>query len=136
MDNMMNEETNHERFYIQPDEYKIEIKGAETEDPVKAIEERNKRLVSEGMEKYMPIGSVLSIKGSYKKYMIIGFNYDDQNGISYDYLGCEYPFGVSSNNAPTLFNHEMIDKVFHIGFINDQERAYKEQMSSHDQNVK
>jgi len=72
----------------------------------------------------MPVGSIVKIKGSFKKYIIIGFKYEANNKI-YDYLFCEYPFGIDSNHKTHMFNHEEIEKIFHIGFINHQEKSFK-----------
>ena len=78
-------------------------------------------------EKYLPIGTVVMLKGGKKRAMITGFcaiSEDNKDKI-YDYSGCLYPEGFISSNQTLLFNHEQIDKVYHMGLIDDEEKNFK-----------
>lgn len=119
----INEENNKKRFIVDEKECKFEIKGSK-ENVGEIIQQRNREELARAMDKYMPIGSVVKIQDSYKNYMIIGFNYN-LNNRSYDYLACEYPFGIDSNHQSKVFDHNQIEKVFHIGFVNNQEKKFK-----------
>ena len=89
-------QNNDERFIGNDNEYKFKING--TEDNIAAkINTRKQYEMTEGMQKYMPIGSILSIKGQDDLIMIIGFNYISNNIIS-DYLGCTYPYGIDNEH--------------------------------------
>lgn len=129
-----NEKTNENRLFGMPSEYKFNING-QSDNLEEAVNERKKREISEGMEKYMPIGSVITIKNYNKLIMIIGFNHSNTTQ-TYDYIGCVYPFGINSENSTILFNHEQIERVYHIGFINNQERLFKSELDLNSPNNK
>ena len=76
-------------------------------------------------EKYLPIGTVVLLKGGRKRAMITGFcsvAQENQEKI-YDYSGCVYPEGYLSSNQVCLFDHEQIDKIFFLGFEDEEENA-------------
>ena len=78
-------------------------------------------------EKYLPIGTVVMLKGGKKRAMITGFcsvPKEEPNKV-YDYSGCIYPEGFISSDMVCLFNHEQIDKVYYKGFVDDEETKFK-----------
>lgn len=78
-------------------------------------------------EKYLPIGTVLLLKGGKKRLMITGFcSYADENKTKlYDYTGCLYPEGFIKANQTLLFDHEQIEKIYHLGLVDDEEIEFK-----------
>lgn len=73
-------------------------------------------------EKYLPIGTVVLLKGGTKKVMINGFYavteaYKDK---VFDYRGCPFPEGVLESSGVALFDHEQIQEVVHMGYKNDE----------------
>jgi len=83
-------------------------------------------------EKYLPIGTVVLLKGGKKRAMITGFcsvAQENQEKI-YDYSGCVYPEGYLSSNQVCLFDHDQIDKIFFVGYEDDEEKAFKEKLNS------
>lgn len=79
------------------------------------------------LEKFLPIGSVVLLKGGEKKLMITGFlaiNLEEDSKV-YDYCGCSYPEGALSADSTFLFNHEDIEEIFYVGFINEEEVDFK-----------
>ncbi len=72
---------------------------------------------------FLPIGSVVLLKGGTKRVMITGFCSIDNNDTNkvYDYTGCLYPEGIINSNEMRLFNDDEIDKVYFRGF-EDQEQ--------------
>lgn len=81
-------------------------------------------------EKYLPIGSVVLLKGGKKRAMITGFcsvAQDNQDKI-YDYSGCVYPEGYLSSNQVCLFDHDQIEKIFFLGFEDEEETIFKEKL--------
>ena len=77
--------------------------------------------------KYLPIGSVVLLKEAKKKLMITGFctvSKKEENKI-YDYSGCLYPEGLLTSNSVCLFNHEQIEKICHLGLIDEEEQKFK-----------
>ena len=81
-------------------------------------------------EKFLPIGTVVMLKGGSKRVMITGFlTYDGEDSTKmYDYNGCMYPEGVLSSTTTLLFNHDQIEKVFYMGLIDDEEKEFKNKL--------
>ncbi len=82
-------------------------------------------------EKFLPIGTVVMLKGGKKRAMITGFcsiPSEDKTKM-YDYSGCIYPEGFISSSQTLLFNHDQIDKVFYLGLIDDEEKKFKEKLN-------
>ena len=83
-------------------------------------------------EKYLPIGTVVLLKGGKKRAMITGFcsvAQENQDKI-YDYSGCVYPEGYLSSNQVCLFDHDQIDQIFFVGFEDDEEKSFKEKLNT------
>lgn len=82
-------------------------------------------------EKYLPIGTVVLLKGGKKRAMITGFcsvAQENQEKI-YDYSGCVYPEGYLSSNQVCLFDHEQIEKIFFLGFEDEEEKVFKDKLN-------
>ena len=79
-------------------------------------------------EKFLPIGTVVLLKGGKKELMITNYcivpaeNVYDKNGKvekpadMYDYGACFYPEGMVRTNQIFGFNHDQIDKICHMGY--------------------
>lgn len=81
-------------------------------------------------EKYLPIGTVVMLKGGIKRVMIIGFCASEENSTDiYDYSGCLYPEGVLSSNALCMFNHDQIDKIYHMGLSDEEDVEFKKELN-------
>lgn len=77
-------------------------------------------------EKYLPIGSVVFLKLKDKKIMITGFNAAANTEEKvYDYCGCLYPEGFFSIDKMILFNHNDIQRVYCLGYSDDEEKGFK-----------
>ena len=76
--------------------------------------------------KYLPIGSVVILKGSYKKIMITGYSPVNQETkeIMFDYMACLYPEGIIQNDYNILFNHEDIKKIYAIGLQDEEQKDF------------
>lgn len=82
-------------------------------------------------EKYLPIGTVVLLKGGKKRAMITGFcsvAQENQEKI-YDYSGCVYPEGYLSSNQVCLFDHSQIEKIFFLGYEDDEEKVFKDKLN-------
>ena len=81
-------------------------------------------------EKYLPVGTVVMLKGGSKRVMITGFCTTDVENpnMMYDYAGCLYPEGFLSSEQTALFNHDQIVQVYHVGLIDEEEKAFKSQL--------
>lgn len=93
--------------------------------------------MEEKFDKYLPIGTVLMLKGGKKRVMITGFCSvaEENKEKTYDYSGCLYPEGYLSANQVCLFDHEQIDKIYHLGLIDEEEKAFKVKLESFMKNL-
>lgn len=87
--------------------------------------------MNEIKEKYLPIGTVVLLKGAKKRIMIIGFCIVPENDKNkmYDYLGCIYPEGSYDPKQGLMFNHDQIEKIYHMGLIDEEEENFKSKMN-------
>lgn len=77
-------------------------------------------------QKYLPIGSVCTLKGKNKKVMITGYYSVEFNGNLKikDYSGCAYPEGMLLPEQVITFNHTDIDKIDFVGFRNEEQKVF------------
>ena len=75
----------------------------------------------------LPIGSVVLLKGGNKRLMICS-RIQTQDGATaiYDYAACYYPEGIVSSDAMFFFNRDAIDRVYFIGFQDEEELAFRQ----------
>lgn len=78
-------------------------------------------------DKYLPIGTIVLIKDVKKRFMITGFRIlsKNDNNVVYDYCGCTYPEGVINFDKVILFNHNQIEKIYFMGFRDQEELSFK-----------
>lgn len=75
----------------------------------------------------LPVGSVVLLKNSIKRLMIIGLlqaKPEDMKRV-YDYCGCVYPEGYMNPNNIYLFDEEQIDKVYYKGYMDEEQEAFE-----------
>ena len=78
-------------------------------------------------QKYLPIGSVCTLKGKNKKVMITGYysvSFSGNLKIN-DYKGCAYPEGMLLPEFACSFNHTDIEKIDFVGFKNEEQETFK-----------
>lgn len=80
-------------------------------------------------KKFLPIGTVVLLKGGKKELMIMSYcvfptgkAYDKNgktnvNGMMFDYGGCFYPEGMIKSDQLFVFNHDQIDRVCFKGYV-------------------
>ena len=83
------------------------------------------------LKKFLPVGSVVLLRGASKRLMITGFCTKDANDDStmYDYCGCLYPEGIISSDQTALFNHDQIEHVYHLGLSDEEEQEFKAKLN-------
>lgn len=83
-------------------------------------------------DKYLPIGTVVLLKGGTKRVMITGFCSVAQEELDkiYDYSGCVYPEGYLKSDQVCLFDHEQIEKICFVGFEDEEEKTFKDKLLS------
>ena len=89
------------------------------------------------LEKFLPIGTVCSLKETKKRVMIVGFLATSPtiNNEVKDYIGCIYPEGIISSDTNLLFNHNDIDKVFYMGYSDEEEKKVQEKLQQVDKEI-
>lgn len=82
-------------------------------------------------EKFLPIGSVVLLKNGKKRLMITGFcvSPEEDKEKVYDYSGCLYPEGIITTDQTGLFNHDQIEKIFAIGYSDNEEKDFKKKLN-------
>lgn len=81
-------------------------------------------------ERFLPIGTVVMLKGGSKKAMITGFCSiaEEDKSKMYDYMGCVYPEGYLDFSQICLFDHDQIEKIYYHGYIDEEEKEFKEEL--------
>ena len=80
-------------------------------------------------EKYLPVGTVVMLKNAKRRLMITGFAcHSNEDTKVYDYTGVPYPQGFISSKINLLFNHEQIDKIYHVGPIDNEAKEFNEKL--------
>lgn len=78
------------------------------------------------MKNYLPLGSVVMLKGGNKRVMICGrVQTRVEDGVVFDYAACLYPEGFVDASGLYLFNNEDIDTVYYIGMQDVEEFQYR-----------
>ncbi len=66
---------------------------------------------------YLPVGSVVLLKGATKKVVVLGYAVkEDGEDKIWDYLGAPFPTGVIKSDMNLLFDKEQIEEVVHVGY--------------------
>ena len=78
------------------------------------------------MKKLLPIGSVVLVKESTKRLMLVGRYQRDASPERriWDYSACLYPEGILNPEQLFLFNNDAIEQVFFLGFQDGEEFDY------------
>lgn len=83
-------------------------------------------------ERFLPIGTIVILKDGTRKimitsYLIISGGKDTtKEQKMFDYGGCPYPAGIIESSYAVGFNHNQIDKVIHMGHIDDEHKQLNE----------
>ena len=84
--------------------------------------------------KFLPLGSIVRLKGGQLPVMIIGYTVvpkDDPNTM-FDYNATFYPMGTLETNIITPFNHKQIEEVLFYGYEDESSIAYRENLKKVD----
>lgn len=78
----------------------------------------------------LAIGSVVLLKEAEKRLMIYGIKQmNGEDGEVYDYIACLYPEGNISAEYTYLFNHEDIEKVDYVGYVDSEFQLFRQQLA-------
>lgn len=81
-------------------------------------------------EGLLPIGTVVLLKNSEKRLMIIGVCQKEvgEQEVVWDYAGCLYPEGYIGADKVYLFDNSQIEKVYAIGYQDEEQFAFKQKI--------
>lgn len=85
----------------------------------------------------LSIGTVVRLKNGERKLMIMSRTpLANENGIIgyFDYGGCLFPEG-QVNQQSYFFNNEDIDEIFHEGYVDEIEEAYRKRYEKEIKNI-
>ena len=88
-------------------------------------------------EKFLPIGTVVLLKGADKNVMITNyyiFSKDSKDKI-FEYGGCPFPDGAKMDMA-LGFNHEDIEKVVFMGYVNEEQKELSNYLIENAEDIK
>lgn len=88
------------------------------------------------MKNLLPLGSVVLVKEATKSLIIVGTRAKDDESKEYDYVACLFPEGYINSEMFFLFNHEDIDKVRFIGYIDSEVQVYEQKIREVKENGK
>ncbi len=75
-------------------------------------------------EKYLPIGTVVTLKGATKKIMIMGYCPMSKDNKVFDYSACTYPEGLISAEKTLAFNHNQISEINFMGMESEEQKEF------------
>lgn len=93
-------------------------------------------------DKFLPIGTIVLLKGGKKELMITSYcifptgdlyvdgKKADSKGEMYDYGACTYPEGILDANRIFGFNHEQIEKICFMGYETDEHAGFIEALKN------
>lgn len=88
------------------------------------------------MKKYLPIGSVVLLKESQKRIMIVGVKQKQVGSEKvWDYSACLYPEGILDPDKLYLFDNEQIERLYFVGLQDGEGLAFLKKLSLMDDNV-
>ena len=94
-------------------------------------------------ERFLPIGTIVMLKNGTKEVMITSYLVFSKEAASknekvemFEYGGCAYPEGILDTNTSLAFNHNQIDKIIHMGYINDRYKEISKALNSEFNKVK
>ena len=54
----------------------------------------------------------------------------------YDYGGCPYPEGIIESNFAVGFNHDKIEEVIHLGYVDEDAKKLKQALLDSENEIK
>lgn len=75
----------------------------------------------------LPIGSVVLLKESKKRVMVVGVCQRSASDTSkiYDYVGVVFPEGFLASDKMLMFNGDQIVQIFALGYQDAEQLAFK-----------
>lgn len=85
------------------------------------------------MKKYLPIGSVVLLKGSQKRVMVVGVKQKQADSDKiWDHSACLYPEGILDPEKLYLFDIDQIERLYFIGLQDAEGLNFMRQLNQMD----
>lgn len=82
------------------------------------------------MKKFLPIGSVVMLKDSTKRCMIVGVKMKQADADKiWDYAACLYPEGILDPEKLFLFDAEQIERLYFVGLQDGEGLAFLDKLN-------
>lgn len=82
------------------------------------------------MKKFLPIGSVVLLKESQKRIMIVGVKQKQADSDKvWDYSACLYPEGILDPERLYLFDAEQIERLYFVGFQDGEGLSFLDKLN-------
>ena len=78
--------------------------------------------------KLLPVGSVIRLKDATKRLFVVGIAQESQ-GKHFDYVGMLYPEGFISDEYTYLFNHNDIEEIVFVGYIDTEHQMFRSNLN-------
>ena len=86
---------------------------------------------------FLPLGSVVRLKGGKVRVAIIGFTpIEKGKSTVWDYLGAMWPMGVISSDNNLLFNRDQIEEVVFEGLTDSAELEFRTKLEKAVEEIK
>ena len=86
---------------------------------------------------FLPLGSVVRLKGGKVRIAIIGFTPIEKGKSKvWDYLGAMWPMGVISSDNNLLFNRDQIEEVVFEGLTDNAELKFRTKLEKAVEEIK
>lgn len=85
------------------------------------------------LEGLLPIGTVVMLKNSKKRVMIIGIlqkQIKEGNPVIWDYSACLFPEGYMGPDKTFLFNQDQIESIFAVGYQDKEQLAFRDKINA------
>ena len=86
----------------------------------------------------LPIGSIVLLKNSEKKLMVMGYLQsltDGEDDKMYDYSACLFPEGYISADEVYLLDQEQIDVIYYIGYQDEEQMEFMQRVYDYIENI-
>jgi hypothetical protein len=90
-------------------------------------------------ERFLPIGTIVVLKGAKKPIMVTSyfiFSKAKEDDRIFDYGGCPYPIGLVDPNSSFAFNHDDIEKVVHLGYVDEDHKKLSKTLTDTEKEIK
>jgi hypothetical protein len=82
------------------------------------------------MKRFIPLGSIVSLTGSEKRFMITGYMQREvESEKIWDYCACFFPEGNVDAHQAILFDEGQVDKFFFVGLQDSESMEFHEKLS-------